>query len=77
MNSTTLLCMDENLPPGAALPAHRLSEEELRGLYSSFNRMLSPNRSFIDSLVELIQEKARARIMSWAARKGVALRSSL
>jgi hypothetical protein len=29
---------------------------ELRGRYSSFNRMLSPNRSFIDSLVELLRD---------------------
>ena len=56
LQRTALLRMGEDLPLGTTPPAHRLSENQLRNVYSSFDRMLSPNRSFIDSLVELLRE---------------------
>jgi hypothetical protein len=52
LHRTALLRMDENLPSGMVPPIRRLSEAELRGIYSSFERMLTPTRSFVDSLVD-------------------------
>jgi hypothetical protein len=42
LHRTALLRLDENLPHGVVPPIRRLSEVELRGMYSSFVRILSP-----------------------------------
>ncbi len=49
---TALLWMDETLPPGATPPICRLNNVALYGVYSSFERMLSPTGSFVNSLVD-------------------------
>ena len=43
------------LPLGRLSPTRRLNEAELRRVYSSLERMLSPTRSFVDSLVDLLR----------------------
>ena len=55
LHRTAPLHLDENLPPGAVTPSRRLSEAELRRIYSSFDRMISPTRSFVDSSVDLVR----------------------
>ena len=55
LHRTALLRMDANLPNDATPLTHRLNEAELRCNYSSFERMLSPTRSFVDSLVDLLR----------------------
>ncbi len=42
LHRTALLRMDDNLPSRVVSPIRRLGEVELRGIYSSFERMLTP-----------------------------------
>ena len=48
-----------NLPPDATPPTRRLNEAELRCVYSSFERVLSPTRCFVDFLVGLLRRGQR------------------
>jgi hypothetical protein len=66
-----ILQMDENLPPGVVPPIRRLSEVELRGIYSSFKRMSSPTRSFVDSLVDLLRiGQVLVQVPTWSPNGG-------
>ena len=71
LHRTALLRINENLPHGITPPTRRLNEAELRYVYSSFERMLSTTRSFIDSLVDLLPRGQQLiQIPTWSPNGG-------